>query len=104
MVDERLFNAILNVYTIFQLSVSLDWAFCSIRAFCVFLVGHMGTVHEPPNSAKRRFLGKFGSHGTIHTFKNYFAIVFPTISFQFSANKRYPNTPLMAGVQNYYFD
>ena len=64
----------------------------------------MGTVHEPPNSAKRRFLGKFGSHGTIHTFKNYFAIVFPTISFQFSANKRYPNTPLMVGVQNYYFD
>ena len=32
---------------------------------------------------------KTGSHGTIHTFKNYFAIVFSVFS-----NKRYPNKPL----------
>ena len=31
---------------------------------------------------------KNGSHGTIHTFKNYFATVFSVFN-----NKRYPNTP-----------
>ena len=31
---------------------------------------------------------KIGSYGTIHTFKNYFAIVFSVFS-----NKRYPNRP-----------
>jgi len=38
-----------------------------------------------PNSAKYKFLGKFGSYNTIHTFKNYFATMFSVISFQFSA-------------------
>ena len=33
------------------------------------------------------------SHGTINTFKNYFTVVFSVISFQFSVNKQYPNTP-----------
>ena len=32
-----------------------------------------------------------GFHGTIHTFKNYFAIVFSIFSFQ--QNKRYSNEP-----------
>ena len=44
-----------------------------------------------PNSAKCAHLCIFGSNSTIHTFKNYFAIVFSVINFQFSANKRYPN-------------
>ena len=35
---------------------------------------------------------KNGSHGTIHTFKNYFAIVFSV--FSFSNNKFNPNGPL----------
>ena len=43
--------------------------------------------------AKRRFLGKFESHNTIYTFKNYFITVFLVINFQFSTNKRYPNRP-----------
>ena len=43
--------------------------------------------------AKRRFLGKFESHNTIYTFKNYFTTVFLVINFQFSTNKRYPNRP-----------
>ena len=47
------------------------------------------------NLAKHRFLGKFGSHGTIYIFKNYFAIMFSTISFQFSINKRYSNKVLL---------
>ena len=48
-----------------------------------FLVGPTGTVHVPPNLVKHRFLGKFGFHSIIHTFKNYFTIVFSTISFSF---------------------
>ena len=62
------------------LSVSLDWAFCSICVFCIFLVALMDTIHGPPNSAKRRFLGKFRLHNAIYIFKIYFATVF-------SANK-----------------
>ena len=64
----------------------------SLGAFSVFLVDPMVTIYVPQNSAKHRFLGKFGSYNTIHTFKNYFATVFSTISFQFSTNKQYPNT------------
>ena len=40
---------------------------------------------------------KTKSHDIIHTFKNYFTIVFSIFSFQFSifSNKRCPNIPLM---------
>ena len=38
------------------------------------------------------------SHGTIHTFKNYFATVFSV--FSFSNNKLNPNGPLTS----FYFD
>ena len=41
--------------------------------------GDKGTVH--------------GSHGTIHTFKNYFVTVF--LVFSFNKNKLYPNGPQM---------
>ena len=37
------------------------------------------------------FFIKNGSHGTIYTFKNYFATVISAISFQFQQNKFYPN-------------
>jgi len=30
-------------------------------------------------------------HDTIHTFKNYFAIIFSFLVFSFQQNKRYPN-------------
>ena len=63
------------------------------HGFCVFLVDPMSIVHRSPRTEKRRFLDKFGSHSTIHTFKNYFVTVFSVISFQFSTNKRYPNRP-----------
>ena len=58
-----------------------------------FLVDPMGTVHVPPNSAKYRFLSKFGSHNTIHIFKNYFVTIFSAINFQFLADKQYLNSP-----------
>ena len=66
-----------------RLSMCLDWVFCPIRVFCVLLVGPMGIVQVPQNSVKDKFLGKFGSRNTIHTFKNYFATIFSVISFQF---------------------
>ena len=47
----------------------------------------MGPVHcslDPQTSFFNNFFIKNGSHGTIHTFKNYFAIVFLVFSFQFS--------------------
>ena len=37
---------------------------------------------------------KNGSHGTIHTFKNYFTTVFSV--FSFNKNKLYLNGPLMS--------
>ena len=39
------------------------------------------------------FFIKNESHGTIYTFKNYFATVISAISFQFQQNKSYPNRP-----------
>ena len=55
----------------------------------------MALFTNPQKSSKHKFQYKFGSHSTIHKFKNYFAIVFSVFSFQFSANKLYPNTPFM---------
>ena len=40
------------------------------------------------------FFIKNGSYGTIHTFKNYFAIVFSVSVFSFSKNKLNPNGPI----------
>ena len=57
--------------------------------------GSHDTIYRLSNLAKHRFLSKFESHNTIYTFKNYFATVFSAISYQFSANKRYPNKPLV---------
>ena len=37
------------------------------------------------------FFIKNGSHGTIYTFKNYFAIIISVINFQFQQNKFYPD-------------
>ena len=51
-----------------RLSVHLDWVFCPVGTFSIFLVGLLGTVHVPPNSEKHRFLGKFGSHSTIQQY------------------------------------
>ena len=42
------------------------------------------------------------SHGTIHTFKNYFATVFSI--FNFSKNKLYPNGPLVYQSKRFLFN
>ena len=55
------------------------------------------TIHAlftgPTATLFRKKYIKNGSHGTIHAFKNYFAIVFSVFSFQ--QNKRYPITFLL---------
>ena len=51
---------------------------------------------DPQISFFINFFIKNGSHGTIYTFKNYFATVISAISFQFQQNKFYPNRPIKA--------
>ena len=58
------------------------------------------TVHyvlfmDPQIPFFSNFFIKNGSHGTIYTFKNYFATVISAISFQFQQNKSYPNRPIV---------
>ena len=48
----------------------------------------------PQTSLFSNFFIKNGSHGTSHTFKNYFVTMFSIFSFQFQQNKLYPNGPL----------
>ena len=50
---------------------------------------------DPQITLFNNFFIKNGSHGTIYTFKNYFATVFSVFSFQFQQNKFYPNRPLL---------
>ena len=49
---------------------------------------------NPQISLFSNFFIKNESHGTIYTFKNYFATVISAISFQFQQNKSYPNRPI----------
>ena len=60
------------------------WLFCSKQCISVLFM-------DPQISLFSNFFIKNGSHGTIHTFKNYFATVFSVFSFQFQQNKFYPN-------------
>ena len=53
---------------------------------CVFLCGSCTLFTRPASIDFSKFFFKTGSHGTIHIFKNYFAIVFSIFN-----NKRYPN-------------
>ena len=46
---------------------------------------HRALFMDPQISLVNNFFIKNGSHGTIHTFKNYFATVFFSFQFQFSA-------------------
>ena len=55
---------------------------------------------DPQISLFSNFFIKNGSHNTIYTFKNYFAIVISVISFQFQQNKSYPNRPYMDENEN----
>jgi len=51
-----------------------------------FFCGSYALFMGPTNTEFSKNNYKTGSHGTIHTFKNYFVTVFSVFS-----NKRYPN-------------
>ena len=59
---------------------------------------------DPQISFFINFFIKNGSHGTIYTFKNYFATVILAISFQFQQNKSYPNKPLVVRFGRKYIE
>ena len=62
------------------------------HCLCIVYVLFMYCLRNPqPLYEKKK---KKGSHGTIYTLKNYFAIVFSVFSFQ--QNKLYPNRPLVS--------
>ena len=79
----------------FPLKMSV-WIHGTFVCVCVFffsawiITSHGFTVHETKCTVYR-------SHDTIHTFKNYFVIVFSV--FSFSKNKLYPNEPLMYKIK-----
>ena len=57
---------------------------------CVFLCESHALFIGPVNTDFSKINFKTGSHGTIHTFKNYFVTIFLVFS-----NKRYPNRLLV---------
>ena len=78
----------------------LLFMYCSMNSNRKMLTFLSQTVHyvlfmDPQISLFRNFFIKNGSHGTIYTFKNYFATVISAINFQFQQNKSYPNRPLI---------
>ena len=68
----------------FTFSVSLDGIENNPHLNLVFFFASHALFMGPANTKKHKFCFKTGSHDTIHIFKNYFAIVFSLISFQFS--------------------
>ena len=65
-----------------ELSVSLDSGRSGVLPVCVFLVGSCALFMGPTSMKFSKFFFKTVSHGTIHTFKNYFARVFLVFNFQ----------------------
>ena len=64
--------------------------------YCSHTIHHCSsTVHTLKNI-------KNGSHGTIHTFKNYFLQCFQFSVFNFSNNKFNPNGPIINTKRNRY--
>ena len=59
------------------------------------IYGSVNSISDPQISLFCNFFIKNGFHGTVHTFKNYFAIVFSVFSFQFQQNKFYPYEPII---------
>ena len=74
------------------------WLFCSKQCISVLFM-------DPQIPLFSNFFIKNGSHGTIYTFKNYFATMFSVFSFQFQQNKFYPNRPieLLSKVITFFF-
>ena len=73
-----------------SLSEHLDIAEMIFQLHPASVNGFVHCLQDPQISFFNKTFIKNGSHGTIHTFKNYFATMFLVFS-----NKRYPNRPLM---------
>ena len=65
------------------------------NGYCLWIVAATLDYFNPQISLFNNFFIKNGSHGTIHTFTNYFTTVFSVFNFQFQQNKLYPNGPLV---------
>ena len=72
------------------LSVSLDCEEKENIGYLCFFCGSRALFTGPVRTDFSEFFFKTRSHSTIHTFKNYFAIVFSVFS-----NKWYPNRPIV---------
>ena len=75
-------------------SCTVQWTVTANVDFSVANSDHV-LFMNPQIPLFSNFFIKNGSHGTIYTFKNYFATVISAISFQFQQNKSYPNRPLV---------
>ena len=64
--------------------MSLDSTESGSQLRLVFFWGLTALFIGLPNLAKYAFPCIFKSHGTIHTFNNYFDTMFSAVSFQFS--------------------
>ena len=62
--------------------MSLDSGRSGVLPVCIFLVGSRALFTGPTSMEFSKFFFKTMSHGTIHTFKNYFARVFLVFNFQ----------------------
>ena len=87
----------------FQLFFSFSFSFFPLHAFqlgdrnyCSHSAVTVHALFRIVHALFGHFFIKNGSHGTIHIFKNYFAIIFSI----FSKNKLYPNGPLMTKCHN----
>ena len=73
-------------FSFFFCSARICWLFHGEQCICALFT-------NPQIPLFNNFFIKNGSHGTIHTFKNYFATVFSVSVFSFSKNKLNPNVP-----------
>ena len=75
------------------ISVSLDCTENVFQCVCILNSGSHTLFTRPTSTEFNKIFIKTGFHSTIHTFKNYFAIVFSVFN-----NKRYPNKPLILNI------
>ena len=73
-------------------SCTVQWTVTANVDFSIANSDHV-LFMDPQIPLFSNFFIKNGSHGTIYTFKNYFATMISAISFQFQQNKSYPNRP-----------
>ena len=93
----------------FSLFLTFQPRYCSLFNPCtvhskisreVHTSGSVRCLRDPQTSLFNNFFIKNGSHGTIYTFKNYFAIVFLVFNFQFSAvSKQTPKLDIIGSPQ-----